>query len=286
MRVRESCPGFTWPQAIEWLRAQPDRQELVRQCYFDEPVELAAERFEASEEWAALRALLEGYLPGHVLDLGAGRGISSYAFARAGCTVVAVEPDTSDTAGAAAIARISAATGARIEVLAEEAEQLSAADARFRIVYGRAVLHHARDLKRLCAEAARVLEPGGVFCATREHVLSRREDLQTFLDRHPLHFLYGGEHAYTLDEYVEAIESAGLRIQRVIGPYQSVVNYAPTSLIEFESVLAMRLQRMLGPRAARRVARTQSAKAAFGWWRSARDQTPGRHYSFLAAKPG
>jgi len=43
MRVRESCPDFTWAQAIEWLRAQPDRQELVRQCYFDEPVELAAE---------------------------------------------------------------------------------------------------------------------------------------------------------------------------------------------------------------------------------------------------
>jgi SAM-dependent methyltransferase len=92
----------TWEQAVEWLRQQPDQQTLVRDCYFDDPLIEACERFVNSEEWqATLR-----YLPrvtGKVLDLGAGRGISSYGLAKAGWQVTALEPDPSNLVGAGAI---------------------------------------------------------------------------------------------------------------------------------------------------------------------------------------
>jgi hypothetical protein len=45
-----------------------------------------------------------------------------------------------------------------------------------------------------CKEIARVLRPSGRFIAVRDHVISKPEDLPKFLDTHPLHNLYGGEH--------------------------------------------------------------------------------------------
>ena len=65
---------LTWEQAVQWLRTQPGEQALVRQCYYDDPLDEAAQRFHNSEEWRATRHLLAHHLPGRVLDVGAGRG--------------------------------------------------------------------------------------------------------------------------------------------------------------------------------------------------------------------
>lgn len=59
-------------------------------------------------------------------------------------------------------------------------------------VFARQVLHHARNLEMLCREVSRVLKPHGIFIATREHVISKPEDLARFLKKHPLHQFYGG----------------------------------------------------------------------------------------------
>ncbi len=275
----------SWEQAVSWLRSQPQQQTLVKDCYYDDPIESAAERFSNSQEWLAVQKLLQDRLRGKVLDLGAGRGISSYAFAKAGCNVTALEPDSSALVGAQAIQSLVDKTGAAIQTIQEYGETLPFASDTFDLVYGRAVLHHAQDLDKLCFEAARVLKPGGTLIATREHVISQKADLTTFLQSHPLHSLYGGENAYLLSEYTQAIAKAGLKLKKVIAPYQSVVNYAPMTEQEFQTKLASLFTRYCGSKLATKLANNKTMQALYGWLLSQKSNYPGRHYSFLAVKP-
>jgi SAM-dependent methyltransferase len=231
----------TWEEAVLWLRAQPDQAELVRACFYDDPLIAAAERYYASSEWAAVRRLTGRGTGRRALDVGAGRGISSYALARDGWEVTALEPDPSSIVGTGAIEQLSAVAKVPITVVREWGEALPFPDFSFDLVYGREVLHHARDLPTLCAEMGRVLRPGGMFLATREHVIFKDADLAVFLREHPLHWLYGGEHAYRLSEYKEAITGAGVHLTRVINPWASAVNLYPRSIEEVARLIHARL---------------------------------------------
>src|SRR5581483_10567570 len=177
---------ITWEEAVQWLREQPDQQALVAACYFDDPLTEAATRFWASAEWKAITALLPTPR-GAALDLGAGRGISAYALARDGWEVTALEPDPSCLVGAGAIRSLSKASGLSIGIVTEYSENLPFGDESFDLVNCRQVLHHARDLRQSLREIFRVLKRGGTMISTRDHVISRHEDLQLFLDSHPLH---------------------------------------------------------------------------------------------------
>jgi SAM-dependent methyltransferase len=230
----------TWEEAVTWLKSQPDQVELVRACFYDDPLIDAAERYFASSEWEAVRKLL-GPPRGRALDVGAGRGISSYALARDGWQVTAVEPDPSVVVGAGAIGTLAAASGLPIEVVLAWGESLPFEDASFDLVFGRQVLHHASDLTVLCQEMARVLKPGGTFLVTREHVIFKDADLAVFLAEHPLHRFYGGENAYRLREYERAILGAGIRLTRVINPWASDVNLFPRSAREIRELIHARL---------------------------------------------
>lgn len=235
-----SAEHDTWEAAVVWLKEQPDQVDLVRACFFDDPLIDAAERYYASSEWEAARKLV-GPPDGRALDVGAGRGISSYALARDGWQVTALEPDASAVVGAGAISQLAAASHMPIEVVLEWGEALPFPDASFDLVYGRQVLHHARSLPLLCAEMARVLKPGGTFLATREHVIFKDADLAVFLAEHPLHRIYGGENAYRLGEYKRAIEGAGIRLTRVLNPWASDVNLFPRSAREIRELIHARL---------------------------------------------
>lgn len=273
---------LTWEQAVVWLRSQQDKKELVKQCFYDDPLFEAAERFSQSEEWMAVLNLLENKLPGKVLDIGAGRGISSYAFARAGCEVVALEPDASDLVGSGAIQSLIDEANVNIEIVQEYGETLPFPDNAFDIVYGRAVLHHANNLPKLCLESARVLKPGGIFIATREHVISRREDLQKFLDTHALHHLYGGEHAYLLAEYISAIEDSNMALSSVLGPFENVINYAPQTEEQFANRFTKALSKYCGATIAGWISGINRFRNVYGRRLSEKSNIPGRHYSFLA----
>lgn len=280
---------MSWEQAVQWLRDRPDQQVLVRACYFDDPLTEAAERFWQSEEWKAIAALLP--LPfGRALDMGAGRGISSYALARDGWQVTALEPDPSDLVGAGAIRALSRDTGYAIDIVAEYSEKLPFADATFDVVNCRQVLHHARDLRQTCLEIFRVLKPGGVMIATREHVLTSRGDLDTFLQQHSLHKFYGGENAFLLDEYLDAMRGAGLRIDRVMAPLNSPINYFPMTVdqqfVHCTRPVADKIGRTLTNLLFSRghlLGRYMFSRLVAAI--NARDNTPGRLYSFLAIRP-
>lgn len=231
---------MNWEEAVERLRNDPSQATLVRDCYYDDPLIEAADRYRESEEWTAVRRVI-GPPQGRALDVGSGRGISSYALARDGWLVTALEPDPSQIVGAGAIRNLARESGLPIEVLEHKGEALPFEDKTFDLVYGRAVLHHAQSLSAFCRELVRVLKPGGRLLATREHVIDTKSDLDAFLSGHPLHRYYGGEHAYLLDEYVHALREPGLQSIKVMNSLESAINWAPQTQCQVRQQLARRL---------------------------------------------
>ncbi|WP_310446592.1 methyltransferase domain-containing protein [Thiobacillus sp.] len=276
----------SWEEAVAWLRRQPEQSQLIADCYYDDPLIEAADRYWRSDEWAAVRELLVGR-SGTALDVGAGRGIASYALAKEGLEVTALEPDPSELVGGGAIRALAAESGLPVRVVEEFSERLPFCDGTFDVVFARAVLHHTRDLQAACREFFRVLKPGGLFIAIREHVISREEDLPRFLDMHPLHKLYGGEHAYLLRQYIAAIGQSGFLHLKVISPWQSPLNYAPYSLTTLKAEVARRVGRGI-PGVGLMV---NSLLDLPGMWPLTRkilnqfDNRPGRLYSFVATRP-
>lgn len=280
---------MSWEESVRWLRDQPNQTELVRACYFDDPLAEAAARFWESMEWRSIAALLPE-AKGDVLDLGAGRGISSYALARDGWHVTALEPDPSNLVGAGAIRALSKEAGLPIEVVSEYSEELPFEDNRFDAVNCRQVLHHARDLKQTCREIFRVLKPGGTMLATREHVISKKQDLQAFLDSHPLHRYYGGENAFLLKEYLGAIRDAGLVIKRTMAPLDSPINYFPMTERQLFSYATGIISSYIGGGPTKVLFNPDSKRGQllFSWLLKLHNRinnSPGRLYSFLAQKP-
>ena len=275
-----------WEQAVQWLLEQPDKSELVRESYFDSPLLAAAQRYWGSGEWNEIR----NWLPrsgGKALDVGSGRGIAAFALAKEGFAVTALEPDPSALVGADAIRSLAAAARLNISVIQEFSERLPFPDCEFDVLFARAVLHHTSNLEAACREMFRVLKPRGRFVAVREHVISRPGDLELFLGLHPLHGRYGGENAYLLKYYVSAITQAGFRLDRVIRPLESAINFAPFTLATLKREIAARSARVI-PGSGRVVEFLLGVPGMWplirplcGWF----DHRPGRLYSFVAAKP-
>jgi 2-polyprenyl-6-hydroxyphenyl methylase / 3-demethylubiquinone-9 3-methyltransferase len=95
-----------------------------------------------------------------VLDIGCGGGLLAEEFARLGCTVTGVDPSEKSLAAARTHA---ARQGLPITYRAASGEALPFADASFDVAYCCDVLEHVSDLRRVIAQTARVLKPGGIY---------------------------------------------------------------------------------------------------------------------------
>jgi ubiquinone/menaquinone biosynthesis C-methylase UbiE len=258
---------------------------LVETCYYDDPIEVAAARFKASEEWLAITSLLSVRGGEKVLEIGAGRGIMSWAFASSGYEAYAIEPNKSSLVGVGAIRELCATTGIAIHIRKDSAENISFSDETFDHVCCRGVLHHVADLDQACREAFRVLRPGGKFLAIKEHAADTPDELAAFLKAHPLHWLYGGEHAFPLALYKRSIRAAGFRHLKTFGHFDHPISSAPHLTTKaicgmLEHSLALRVPRAL----ARHLSRYNTAAGVYRRWLTARARIPGRLYSFLAMK--
>lgn len=280
----EATQFRTWEAAVVWLRNQPARRQLVLDAFYDDPLILAAERYRDSGEWHAVSQLLRGRT-GKALDVGAGRGIASYALAREGFEVTSLEPDPSAIVGAAAIRALATEAALPISVVEEFSERLPFADGAFDLVFARAVLHHTRDLDLACSEIYRVLRPGGMLIAAREHVISKEADLGQFLDGHPLHHLYGGEHAFLLDRYIGALRGAGFSPLEVLSPLKSPINLFPYTVDSLRNAVIDKVSQKIPARPLWRV--VLGSNQIFELLLSVAqrfDNRPGRLYSFVGHK--
>lgn len=271
----------SWEDAVRSLIDDPAQRDLVEASYYDPPVAGAAARYAASTEWAEVSEFV-GPARGVAVDIGAGNGIVSYAMAKGGWTTIAVEPDPSELVGAGAVRRLSKEAGITIDVRSGVGEQLPLGDGEAAFVVARQVLHHARDLPAFAEEIARILVPGGVLVALRDHVVTGPEQMQAFLDKHPLHRFYGGENAFTLQQYRDALKGAGFAIARELGSFDSPINYAPYT----RDTLRKAIVKQIGPLGflANALLRIPPVFDAGLRVMSKIDQRPGRLVSFYCRK--
>jgi SAM-dependent methyltransferase len=145
-------------------------------------------------------------------------------------------------------------------------------------------LHHTRDLEQACCEFYRVLKPGGILIAAREHVLSTDFDLEKFLKQHPLHRLYGGEQAFRLDRYVSALKASGFDPLEILAPLESPINLYPHTFDSLREKAVSWLARFIPRRLGKAILGSnwlfRHALAVAGYF----DNRPGRLYSFVGHK--
>lgn len=282
MEAQKGKFEYSWEEAVEILRQSPEHQELIFNAYLTEDIAGNCERFFASAEFCAAKTLLKEFASGiRLLDMPSGNGIASYSFAKSGFDVVAVDPNPSETVGRGALAKALAGSGLHAEIVDAYGESLPFASESFDVVYVRQGLHHAANLPNMLKEIARVMRQGGVLLACREPVVDDYENsLQIFLDSQPDHQLYGGENAFKLQDYRNAITSAGLVLCMEMDPYDTVINMAPSS----PEVMRARI---LGSRPAKvlKCFLPEGIVVKLGIWWAKRHRSPGRLYSFLAIKP-
>lgn len=274
----------SWEDAVLWLRAQPGSAQIVRDAYFDDPLIVAAKRYWNSNEWCAVREII-GKGPGCALDAGAGRGIASYALARDGFTVTALEPNPSDLVGSGAIRELARQSALPITVEEDLSEHLPFADGAFDVIFARAVLHHIDNLPAAMCEFFRVLRPGGVLVAAREHVITSEDDLPAFFASHPLHHRYGGENAHKVEFYQGAMRQAGFFDVRTIGSLDSAINYGPQDVRELhQRIVAQVMPFGLIRPIVSRALDFPGVSAGMRRILSRFDRRPGRHATFVARK--
>ena len=228
---------YSWEEAVELLRRDPANQDLIFNSYLCVDLLDNGSRFFASAEFTEVLRLLRAYKSDakDLLDIPGGNGIATYAFAKTGFAVTTVEPDPSPTVGRGAIASVLEKSGLKANIVNAYGEALPFEAASFDIVYVRQGLHHAANLPRMLAEYTRVLRPGGLLLACREHVVDDYgKSLEAFLASQVDHQLYGGEHAFTLPDYRAAFEQAALVSVLELGPFDSSINLHPMTFEELD----------------------------------------------------
>jgi SAM-dependent methyltransferase len=287
---------LNWEETIKFIRTQKDYKNLIEFGYFDEDLPLNIERFRSSPEFEETLKLLQRYAPDArtVLDIGSGNGISALALALKGYAVTVSEPDPSDTIGAGAIRKLKDIYNIEsLDIFEDFAEDIGFPENNFDVVYVRQAMHHAYDLRKFIHNLSVVLKPGGLLLTIRDHVVYDEQDKKWFLVSHPLHGFYGGENAFTAEEYRSAMEESGLKVKLMLRHFDSIINYFPLTERDLQERVAhseTELQDMLKrkiPLVGGFPATKQLYKLIKGYDRKKlmnERSVPGRMYSFVAVK--
>lgn len=267
---------MTWEETIQYIRNSKQYEQLVIDAYFSEDLSSNVERYKKTEEFREtlkeLRSLKkEKNLK--ILDLGAGNGISTIAFALEGYEVTALEPDPSETIGAGAIKILKEQYKLpNVSVLECYAEDIPLEKAGFDVVFARQAMHHAYHLENFVAAAYQVLNKDGIFMTVRDHVIEIPQEKQEFLNNHPLHKFYGGENAFTEKEYRDSMIKAGFNMLKIYKPSESAINYYPWS----KELLKKKLS----------IFGKSDSIVNLGWMLLCRrwNNMPGRLYTFIVQK--
>ena len=221
----------TWEETIQFIRASPEpvHKFVVRACYYDANLETNISNFRDSDEFRETLRLFKAFgldTSSSLVDVGAGNGVAAVSFALEGFKVIALEPDPSETIGSGAIHYLKEIYSLdNLSIHETTGENIPCPDNSVDIVYARQAMHHANNLNAFVKEAARVLKPGGIYFANRDHVVNDEQQLAEFLEIHPLHKFYGGENAYTLEQYFTAFEQAGLKLVKHFGHLDNIILY-------------------------------------------------------------
>lgn len=233
-------PASAYEVSVLTMRSNPSLRTFVEKNYLDEDFGSAVDRYGKSEEFnalvCALRCRLRGTRP-QVLDLGAGRGLTSVALLRAGLQITSLEADASDVVGIGALAQRCAQEGGR--AVQGDVLRLPFRSASFDAAICRSVLHHLDDLEMGLREICRILKPGGVFIALGEHIRSLLSDGNRFRAAHPAVSYGVDERAYPLVRYWWSLRESGFHAVS-FSDYGHAV-----ALSEFENARAGRWPGML-----------------------------------------
>jgi ubiquinone/menaquinone biosynthesis C-methylase UbiE len=273
----------TWHEIVEEIQTKPEFSDLVTKTYFSKNIGENYRNYSESEEASELLKLIASFniSSKKLLDVGCGNGITSVLFAKNLFDVTCVEPDRSNLVGSGAIEKLMDLEQVfNIEIINCFAEDIPAEDSTYDIAFARQSMHHANDLHSFCKSVARVLKSGGVFLTIRDHVVYNEKDKQWFLESHPLHKFYGGENAYTIEEYKDAFIAGGFEVIESYGHFDTVINSYPMSKKSlWKSKILLTIEKLVVLNFFKKIIRK-----IFNYSQLDESLIPGRHYTFIARK--
>jgi 2-polyprenyl-3-methyl-5-hydroxy-6-metoxy-1,4-benzoquinol methylase len=226
---------MNWEETILHVRSLPEFEEAVFNTYLGADAKDSVERYRKSAEFIETKNKIEHYLGKNklsIVDVGAGNGITTIALALEGHDVIALEPDPSNIIGAGVIAQLVKQYQLNnVEIVVDICENLVLAE-EVDLVISRQAMHHANNLNQYLNSMSKCLRKGGLAFTIRDHVLLNSAEKPLFLDRHPLHKFYGGENAYTLEQYNKGFQNANLEIKEVLSYFESIINFFPMTIEE------------------------------------------------------